>query len=363
MIIRKCLPILAASIGIALVTSSGCVERKETITVARDGSVIIELEYEGTEAEMTKGDAMPSAESGWSVARSTKEEDKKTKVILESKRRFEPGEPLPESFAAPDDPDADLYVEFPTTLRTEQRRDGTYYCLRRLYTPRRWAYVRHWQDEFVDDNVRKLGDKPVEELTSDEQRQIVEAFAAVEAFKQLEFTAIALQESNPDLPVEHGLIARQAILRYYQEASDSYNGGPSYFDQLIAKCSPLEEDQQNECFDQETRRVLREAHDAYVQSLRDDAGLTTWQLAAFEEAYRRAERYFEITDQLGGHLFEINVVMPGTIIAHSALDDDIDVDEEENVSSVRFQFEGDWFRDRPYEMIVVSRVEHGQRGR
>lgn len=363
MIIRNYLPILATSIGIALVNSLGCVEREETITVARDGSVTIELEYEGTEEEMAKGDAMPSEESGWSVARSTKEEDKKTKIILESKRRFEPGEPLPSSFAAPDDPDVDLYVEFPTTLRMERRRDGIYYYFRRVYTPRRWAYVRHWQDEFVDKTVRNLGDKPVEELTSDEQRQIVEAFAAVEAFKQLEFTAIALKESNPHLPLEYGLIARRAILRYYQEVSDAHGGGPSYFDELISRCSPLEEDQRNDCFDRETERLLAEAYDAYVQSLRHDAGLTTWQIAAFEEAYRRAERYFEITDQLGGHLFEIHVVMPGTIIAHSALDDDIDVDEEENVSSVRFQFEGDWFRDRPYEMIVVSRVGHRQRGR
>ncbi len=363
MVIRDYLPILATSIGLALVTASGCVEREETITVARDGSVIIELEYEGTEQEMTKGDAMPSEESGWRVVRSTKKEDDETKLILESKRRFEPGEPLPGSFAAPDDPDADLYLEFPTILRLERRRDGTYYYFRRVYTPRRWGYVRHWQDKFVDNNVRKLGDKPVEELTSDEQRQIVEAFAAVESFKQLEFTAIALEESNPDLPVEHGLIARRAILQYYEETSDAYGGGPSYFAQLISRCSPLEEDQRNECFDRDTERILAEAYDAYVQSLRVDARLAEWQIDVFEEAYARAERTFEITDQLGGHAFEIDVVMPGTIIAHSALDADIDVDEEENVSSVRFQFEGDWFRDRPYEIIVVSRVEHRQRRR
>ena len=40
-----------------LILSAGtsCVERNETITIARDGTVIIELEYEGKEEELARG--------------------------------------------------------------------------------------------------------------------------------------------------------------------------------------------------------------------------------------------------------------------------------------------------------------------
>lgn len=349
--------VLAASAG------TSCVERNETITIAPDGAVVIELEYKGSEEELSRGDAMPSADTGWEVVRTKEKGGDDAEYALKSKRRFEPGEPLPSGFAAPDDPDADLYLEFPTTLRMERRRDGIYYYFNRVYTPRRWAYVRHWQDEFIDDNIKKLGEKPVEELTAKEQSEIVGAFASVEAFKQLEFTGAALLESNPDLPVEHRLMARRALLDYYERISDSEDGEESQVDRVLARCQPLDEDQRNNCFDQETKRILAEAYDTYVQSLQRDAALTPWQVAAFEQAYARAEKYYKITDQLGGHVFEIEVAMPGTIIAHSALDDEVEVDREKNVSKVRFTFKGDWFRDRPCEIIAVSRLERDSQRR
>ena len=90
--------------------------------------------------------------------------------------------------------------------------------------------------------------------------------------------------------------------------------------------------------------------------------MTGRQITAFAAAYARAERYYQITDQLGGHQFEIQVKMPGTIIAHNLLeigDDEIEVYEDENASGVIFNFDGKLFRDQPYELIVVSRLDDG----
>ncbi|MGB2984377.1 MAG: hypothetical protein WBE26_00725, partial [Phycisphaerae bacterium] len=312
---------------------------------------IIELEYEGSEEELFQGDAMPSAASGWDVDHSTRKEGDEVKHTLTSTRRFEPGEELPCDFAAPDDPDADLYLDFPTTVRKQRRADGLYFYFHRIYTPRPWAYIQYWRDLFFDDNIKKLGEKPVEELTLDERVQIVEAFAGVEAFKQLEFTKIAMAESHPDLPVEHRLTARRALLHVYAEESD-------YFKQIIKLCEDPPEDEQSECFNEEAERILGKGYAAYVQSLQEEAGLSPYKIAAFELAYERAEHYHKITEQLGGHNFEIQVIMPGTIIAHNALDDDVEVDKDENTSSIEFGFDGKWFRDRPYELIVVSRLDN-----
>lgn len=351
--IHKCPKTLGSIVFFALAASMSCVEREETITIAPDGAVTVELEYEGSEKEVTQGDAMPSAESGWDVVRTREEDDDGVTLKLESVRRFEPGEELPRSFAADGDPDADLYLDFPTTVRVEDRADGRYFYFHRVYTARRWAYVQNWEEVFVDDEVKKLGEKPVEELTPEERVQIVEAFAGVEAFKQIEFARIALEESHADLPVEYGLMARRVLIGVYH--NELANQG---IERMIKRCEDLPEDERGECFNQEAERVLGIGYAAYVQSLREDGGLNQRQIAAFDVAYERAERYHELTGQLAGHSFEIRVAMPGTIIAHSGLNDETEVDEDNNTSTVRFAFDGKLFRDRPHELIVVSRLDH-----
>jgi hypothetical protein len=337
-----------------LLMNLSCVERDEKIKIAPDGAVTIGLKYSGSEEELTEGDAMPSPESGWEVERSVQKKDNEVTVKLTGERRFEPGEELPRSFAAAGDPDRDLYSEFPTEVRVERRRDGIYYYFHRTYMPRRWMYIQHWQDEFIDDTIKKLGDKPIDELTPEEQSQIAEAFAGVEAFKQIEFCRIAIAESHPDLPIEYALMARRALLDYYVQAGE--NGD---LQRVMVMCQSLDDEKQRgACFDREATRILNEAYATYLESLRVDAGFGKRDLAAFERAYERAQGYHRITEQLSGHMFEISVTMPGRIIAHSALEAEFEVDEEEHTSTVKFEFDGKWFRDCPYELIAVSRLDY-----
>jgi hypothetical protein len=326
-----------------------CVEREENLTVGLDGAVAMEVQIKGSEEEITQGDALPSEASGWTVRRS-REEDKE---VLESRRSFGPGEALPFSFAAPDDPDADLYLEFPTTVRVEHRPDAVYYYFGRTYEPRRWAYVERWKEFLLDSEFEQLSEKPVEELTFEEQCEIAEAFAAMEAVKQLEFAQEALAESHPDLPREYGLMARRALINVYIQ-----DGQGDAIQEVIRSCGDLPDEQRGDCFDRAANGLLDEAYSAYVQTLEQNAAFTPRDVAAFADGYRRAARGYAITEQLGGHNFDISVTMPGTIIAHSGLDDDVDVDEEAHTSTVEFEFDGRWFRDNPYELVAVSRLDH-----
>lgn len=334
---------------VASCACSGCVEREETVTVGVNGAVTIELQIKGSEEEITQGDALPSAASGWTVD-SSREEDKE---VLETKRLFGPGEDLPHTFASPDDPDADLYLEFPTTVRVEHRADAVYYYFQRTYDPRRWAYLDRWKELLFDSEFETLSEKPVEELTLEEQCTIAEAFAGMEAFKQLEFAQAALAESHPDMPVEYGLIARRALINVYMEDEQE-----DAIKRVIRSCSDLPDEERGDCFDEAANRLLDQAYSAYVSKLQEIAGFTLHDITVFEDGYRRAERYYAVTEQLGGHNFDIRVTLPGTIIAHSALDNDVDVDEDANMSTVEFEFDGRWFRDNAHELVVVSRLDH-----
>lgn len=349
----------AWSVGIGTATLAsfatipGCVFRKEVIRVSTDGSVAIELAIEGTAEELSGGDAMPSAQSGWSVTQRLEKEGDEEKYVLETRRVFEPREALPRTFAAKDGADAGLYLDFPTTVQTEQRADGLYYIFRRVYTPRPWAYVQYWQENFFDDSIKKLSEKPVEELNRDEKLQIVQAFAGFEAYKQIALAREAMKHLGADLPVDVELQARRALLNVYEDGND-------FFRSVLDRCEPLPKEEQSDCFLKESEQILAEGYAAFVGSLQR-AGGPNDTAARFERAYERARGYYEITDQLGGHAFEIDVYMPGTIVAHNADKAELDARGE---GYVRFEFDGKALRDRTHELIVVSRLDgQGRPGR
>jgi len=238
-------------------------------------------------------------------------------------------------------------------LTIQDRADGRYFYFRRTYTPRRWAYVQYWHDSIIDDDIKKLGDKPVEELTRDDRLKIVRALAGIEASTQLEFAKEALAECEPELPPEYGLLARQALLSIYEEKYD-------HFRTVLDLCEDLTDDQQEACYEREADRILAEGYDAYIQSL-SDSGLGQDQRDAFHRSYQRAKRFHQITNELGAHGFEIEVEMPGNIVAHNG--EKVREEEDGKVAYVTWTFDGKAFRDRPVEMIVISRVDHDSAGK
>jgi len=153
-------------INAALMVLTGCLKRTEKITVAPDGRATMQLTYEGDPDEFENGDAMPGDAAGWSLQRKSEFDDEgKEEVTLTATQQFASTEDLPRSYASPNDDETDLYLDFPTSVQIDRRRDGTYYYFTRTYTPRKWAYMQHWQDTLIDDNVQKLSDKPVEQLS------------------------------------------------------------------------------------------------------------------------------------------------------------------------------------------------------
>ncbi len=360
---KSVLPVL---VSLAALAYGGCVLREETITISRDGAVLIELEITGSEEELAGGDAMPSARSGWDVQRRIEQDEDEEKIVLTSSRRFEPSELLPRTFAAADDPDADLYLDFPTSVRMERRGESLYFYFRRTYTRRDWTYVKYWEDVFIDDRIEKLGDKPLEELNRADRVELVQALTAVEVFKQIELAQAAFSKCAFDLPPEAWLTARQAMLTSYEEGnlvpdaqqSKVFEDGVHYstpVDGIIDRCGPLAEEERMECFTVEVERMLDRGFETLVDSLEQNAWVTRRQIVRFEEAFDRSRRRHSVTEVLGTHNFEIVVNMPGTLVAHNGDHDDFDKDR--GLSKVSWNFDGNAFRDRVQELVAVSRLD------
>ncbi len=325
---------------VSLLAAAGCVERKEQITIAADQGVTIQLLYRAAPADLVDGDAMPSKEAGWDVVQTVdKKGDEDLRHVLTAERTFEPGETLPGSYAPDGDPEADLYLRFPTTLRTEQRTDGIYYHFRRVYTPRRWAYVRHWED-LRDQALEDIPERPVEELTPEERAKIAEGVAFVEAHRCVEFAREAVDALGLEPSPDGWLAARSAILGVYA-ATD--------WDELIKQYMAAPEDERDGYIEEATGRLWTDATQAMLQAMRTDPGLDDARLAEFEQAFYRAKRYYHVTNSLGGHVFQIGVTMPGEVVAHNA-------NKIAETGAMVWEFNGDAVRDRPHELLVTSRV-------
>lgn len=341
----------------------GCPFRHEEITVARDGSVKMSVHFEGTEEELAVFDAVPTKEAGWAVDRRVEKQkdDEKEKHILEAVRSFAAGESLPRDFAAPGQKDADLILDFPTEIRREKRADGLYITFRRVYTPRAWAQTDYWRERFIDDDIKKLTEKGVETLTNAERTKVIMSLVAVEAYKQAEFAESAMVQVAVDATPEIWLKARTALLDVYDVEHVKY-------DALVEKCEAAPASDRASCYDAETASLARRATEAFVDSLRRESGWGTGQIGAFEKALERAKHRHEITERLGGHAFKVELTLPGKLVAHNAdrgENDEPSVPEAGSITtaaetaSFRWEFDGRAFRDRPFELVAVTRIQDG----
>ncbi len=333
-------PMLATLLILCL--SAACLERKETITVARDGSVRIEAQFEGSRQDFRIRDALPTEATGWHVTKTVSRNGTDELHKLLATQRFEAGAALPATFASDEDPNADLSLRFPTELTTERRPDGLYFHFRRTYSPRRWAYVNYWQNGFLNDDIKKLGDKPSAELTTEERVTLFKAFAGLESSRLLEFARDATDESLPGLPQHHWLAARDAALSVYRDLD---------YESLVQEYERMSEEDRDERFEAQSDRLRQEADDAFVRSLSTDANLNAAAIRRFADARARAETEYQITNQVGGHAFRIAVRLPGDVVAHNA-------DKMEDWGAI-WEFDGTAFRDRPHVLMITSRVPLG----
>jgi len=327
---------------------AGCLLRKETIQVAADGSATIAIEYAGTREDWNTPDALPAAAGGWTITQERKTEgDKEEEIIERAGRKFPPEAMLPSSYAAPDDPDADLYLSFPTRIWREQRGDAVYLHFRRTYASRPWAYVQVWNGLCFDDTTKKLAEKKAEELSHEEQISLFRAAACFETLKQVELGQAALLKVAPDLPQDQSLVARKAMMDVFEQLD---------LDRFVGRLEQIAPEHRDDHLAREAEQVIERAYNAFKGSLRAQAGFDAERLRRFDVMYARQKKLHAITESVGSHAFEIRVTMPGRVVAHNA-------HEEEDDGAYVWQFQGDVVRDRPHELMITSRLDAGDRGK
>lgn len=330
---------------------SGCVERKESIVIDASGSVSMKSTFQANSLnELREGDAAPSFEGGWWVQErqeqrvqpinpGAKPDEPQTVYIIEAEIKLPPGADLPANFAAIGEADAEVYLQFPTTLTIERRGDGRYYHFHRFYPRREWAQFEAARKP-IQDQLAALGQKKPEEMTETDYAAMARTLAELEVVKHLYWARAAFLDATPDAAQDIWL-AMQAALSTVASELD--------YQPLLRLLGTPEQNERNEEAIQRELHALQDTISQRMEAkLKSVPSYSGRRLASFLQAYDWQRRFFEVTEDLGDDSFEIAVTMPGEIIGSNAA--------ATNGATATWKFNGDAIRDRDLELMVSSKL-------
>lgn len=334
------LGVMLATAGLML---AGCLERTETIVVKPDGSAELEVVVSSPQSGTLTLAVTPAEPAGWKVER-TQVRDAKGNVsrhVVTATRTVAAGQAWPENDAAPDDPDAELYLQFPTTLTVEKRDGRTWYNFRRVYPARAFAWYQAIQDQQPDRKVvEETLKKPKAEVTADEWRTVIRSMAQVEAQRHLAAARKAFLEVTPNLPQDRWL----AVYKAGMSALDELD-----YDLLVKLVSAENDDAAGQRLIEEAQRMNQAIEERIRTTLSQAAGYSSAQLAAFNERYDRIHRRVKLTADMQAYSYTVRVALPGQVFASNA-------DAVESGTLV-WRFKGEAVFDRDLELLASSYVE------
>lgn len=308
---------------------AGCVERKETIKVAANGTVHAAARFKADSREELYQGRVPSPSMGWTVTESMDED----KAVLDAECVFSPGANLPSSYALHDT--KRLHLLFPTSLVIEERDDGTYYHFRRTYKARPFLFIESLKEQVSGDRIDELQKKEPKALSPAERLELIRYMARFEIIKRLTFARSAYLQVTPDAPQDGWLCLRAGMLALLEELDYP----------RIVKLLGSDED---EALALEAERFDEKTFAGFGALLRTKCVYSDEEVQRFQEAYRNSERAYEITEDLCGEKFEIIVEMPGELMGANG---------DAKGNHVTWKFDGKRLRDSDLELMATSRVK------
>jgi hypothetical protein len=336
-----------AAILLTIGTLAGCLEREETIRVARDGAVSFEVRFKGDPGDFQSGDALPDSRSGWKFRDETKTDDNgKEKQTRTATMRVAAGRPLPDSFADSDDPNYETALSFPTELTIERRRDGTYYHFKRIYRGREQARYEVFQKMLEKSGGEPdLSGKKPEELTDEDRAYLVDKFRKLEMFKTAVYVETAADDMAEEWPQHYGLLLRQAVL-------DTFGGAD--LEPVLALLSEPESEGRDDAINRFGAELIESTREALSHKM-VELRIARRQIDAFWQAYELEQARRAVTEDLSDETWDIRVKMPGEIVAHNG--------ERIEKGMVVWSFPANMLQDRDHVLMVTSRLGPGDRSR
>jgi hypothetical protein len=332
--------LLLAALALA---TTGCLERKETVKIAADGSIDVAATFKGDAGEFdpARADALPRG-APWTVSdRDVPRADGKgSDHVREAAAHFARADDIPATAGDPGDP-APLAAH--TSLAIEHEADGTTrWVFERRYDRRDYAWRESLFRKAFPDALRKELEAASSEaggapLPRPLVARAVDALLVFERTKAEALLERALGGADGvKAGTEERLAARAAFDRKFVET-----WRPEGL--LAVLDAPAERAKLEERYRAESARDAAHAT-ARAVAPEGNAALE----AKLEQAFVRERRVLDVTEALRAHGFEVRVVMPGKVTASDA-----EAIEDDGRTAV-FRFAGEDLCDRDQVLRAVA---------
>lgn len=333
------------ALAIASLSLSACVERKERIAVRPDGTVDLSVEHRSDSIEdLLDGDALPDARAGWQTDVSSAADENGKVVHLFEASLATTVEAMPGVYGRPSDPGASRFLQFPTSITVERRRDGVWYHFRRTYQSRRWAELAALNDSPAAQRLRQSGEGPdVQERSLDELEALSRALVDVQVQRTLLLVRRALLEGAPNAAQDGWLRARERMERLALEI-DARGAA----EELSRAVVVGDEAKRFDAIRKALKRLEATVDDQIQLVVRTECSLGGSESSGFLRSLAEQRVETEVSEDIADDSFEIVVELPGEIMGANTTD--------RRGNTARWAFKGEELFDRPRELLVSSRV-------
>lgn len=339
---------LFAFIVALLSAVAGCVERKERLVISPDGSLLWQVNMRSDSLDdLLKGDAVPTPGGLWIVQQGEeRDEEGKVTFTLAAETAIRAHRRLPDGFGTQAELAEGVALRFPTTVTIEKRKDATYCHFTRRYDARVWRAVDSLREEHINSVAGGLGPDPA--LWTPEQRlAICQGFARFEVEKAILFARVAWLETLPDEPQDQFLAVADEVRGLLLTLD---------YARLSNLLAPPPDAAAEAGLEQAIELEGKQLQDSIVARLGEAAqgagGLEGSKAAMFLAACDRQRRIFEVTEDLNDDGFEIEVEMPGIVIASNASQ----LNGGASGNTVTFKFKGEQLHDNAIELLATSKI-------
>jgi hypothetical protein len=319
--------------------SVGCLEQDETITVAPNGDVTIEVSLSGAPDQLKDSILLPSGPAWHITERKLDTSGKSPTLTITATASVPYGSPLPESFLPEKAKEYDLSLHFPGTLSVEKQGNRTFYTFKRTYEARRFlAYdysevPRLW-DRDLESHVLDSG---LFKVSPDERKKYLEQLSQGYEYSYWSYNRGALGEL-----VRSNILTDTVLLSLTHEAEGYLDSTltPDFFLNVMKRSEAVIQT----ALDSVGREIDRHFLNAVSAVSKGNTQITD----RFKRVYTRQQRDYEITQKLDGFEYTVNLIMPGTVISTNGMPD------SENPGKVMWSFKGNKMNDADLPLYAVS---------
>jgi hypothetical protein len=321
---------------------AGCLDQEETITVAKDGSVAIEVKLSGKPDQLSDPILIPAGPDWQIRERKIDSSGDSPELTIVAVANTPYGRPLPEAFVSRSSPEYDLCLRFPGEVTMKSEGNRTYYTFRRTYAARRFsafdlsevpeAWDHNLETRVLDSGLLKVSQKDRDQYL----RQLTENYN-YQCWRYFREAIAALVGSHT--------IADTVFVRLGKDAADYLDNTAT--PDLFLNVMQREEPQIQAAIDSLGLIIDRQFRTLVTGAVHGNSTA----LAQFDTAYAKVRREYEVTEKHNGMNYRITLVMPGTVISTNG------VLEPEEPGKVTWSFGGKKFRDADVSLTATSVVE------